>query len=367
MSALLAQTIGRALPLFQRRWMEKARSMGFAAEPFVTNPQRVQRQEAYWTHLVDAVRTGDYRPFVMMVQRESANQIRKQGISTSNEYLEQIAWAQASLMVECVREAYDGDSRDLSILMREMEKVREMFVEAVTSGANEERATALDATLPPPIITAIDKATGIVRFVTTLYTTGQVIYSPDDDDHILYVVRSGRVRLYEVLPDGRMITLSILAEGDVFGMLSGKRGNDDLRRAFAESMTNTSLTLIHESGLQTLMAHAPEVASQIISSLSTQLLDLQLLIENVLARDTSVRLIYIILKLAEGFGEPGENGKTIINFPITHQDLANMIGSNRVTVTRKLLELQRDSLIVPERRNTLAVSVPGLKELVETL
>lgn len=347
--------------------MEKARSMGYAAEAFVSSPQRVQRQEAYWSHLVDAVRSGDYRPFVTMVQREGANQLRKQGISATNEHLEQIAYSQAALMVECVREAFEGSPRELPGLMREMDAVREIFVKAVTSGANEDASNALDATLPSPIIAAVDKAAGIVRFVTTLYSPGQAIYSPDDSDHILYIVRSGRVRLYEVLPDGRMITLSVLGEGDVFGVLNTGKGADDMRRAFAESMTNTSLTLIHESGLQTLIAHAPEVASQIIASLSTQLLDLQLLIENVLARDTSVRLIYIILKLAESFGELGDNGMTIINFSITHQDLANMIGSNRVTVTRKLLELQKDNLVVPERRNTLAVNARGLKELVDTL
>ena len=367
MSAVLADTIGRALPRFQRRWLEKARSMGFSPEAFVANPQRVQRQEAYWSHLIDAVHGGDYRPFVTMVQRESANQLRKQGISASNEHLEQIAYAQAALMVECVREAFEGSPRELPGLMREMDAVRDIFVNAMLSGADDSASVALDAALPPPIITAVDKAAGIVRFVTTLYTPGQAIYSPDDTDHILYIVRSGRVRLYEVLPDRRMITLSILGEGDVFGVLHAGKNADEMRRSFAESMTNTSLTLIHESGLQTLMAHAPEVATQIIASLSAQLLDLQLLIENVLARDTSVRLIYIILKLAEGFGEPSEGGMTIINFPITHQDLANMIGSNRVTVTRKLLELQKDNLIVPERRNTIAVNAQSLKELVKTL
>ncbi len=367
MSAVLAETIARALPLFQRRWMEKARSMGYAADSFVANPQRVQRQEAYWSHLVDAVRSGDYRPFVTMVQRESANQLRKQGISATNEHLQQIAYAQTSLMAECVREAFDGSPRELPGVLREMEVVRDIFMNAILSGASNEASVALDAALPPPIITAVDKASGIVRFVTTLYEPGQMIYSPDDNDHILYIVRSGRVRLYEVLPDGRMITLSVLGKGDVFGVLNTGKKSDDLRRAFAESMTRTSLTLIHESGLQTLIAHAPEVAGQIIASLSTQLLDLQLLIENVLARDTSVRLIYIILKLAESFGELGENGMTVINFSITHQDLANMIGSNRVTVTRKLLELQKDNLIVPERRNTIAVNARALRELVDTL
>lgn len=129
MSAVLTETIERALPRFQRRWREKARSMAFLPEAFVANPQRVQRQEAYWSHLVDAVRDGDYRPFVTVVQRENANKLRtlhKQGISAPNEHPEQIAYAQAALMVECVREAFEGSPRELPGLMREMDAVRDL-------------------------------------------------------------------------------------------------------------------------------------------------------------------------------------------------------------------------------------------------
>ena len=72
----------------------------------------------------------------------------------------------------------------------------------------------------------------------------------------------------------------------------------------------------------------------------------------------------MLLTLADAFGEPASDGKTLITYPATHQDLADMIGANRVTVTRKLLELQKADLIAPERRNMMRVDLPGLAALL---
>jgi len=105
---------------------------------------------------------------------------------------------------------------------------------------------------------------------------------------------------------------------------------------------------------------APEAANAIIASLAAQLATAHRMIAHALGHDTSIRLIALLLTLADAFGEPASEGKTLITYPATHQDLAAMIGANRVTVTRKLTELQKADLIVPERRNMMLVDIPGL-------
>jgi CRP-like cAMP-binding protein len=54
-----------------------------------------------------------------------------------------------------------------------------------------------------------------------------------------------------------------------------------------------------------------------------------------------------------------------IALPLTHQGLANMIGSNRVTVTRKLLDLQNEGLVRSLGRNAIAVDVDGLRQHIQ--
>jgi CRP-like cAMP-binding protein len=78
------------------------------------------------------------------------------------------------------------------------------------------------------------------------------------------------------------------------------------------------------------------------------------LIEDLLNNSVNVRLYRTLLELAREFGKV-ESGATLIDIPLTHQRLADMIGSNRVTVTRKLHELSDRGVIESRRNATIAV------------
>ena len=104
-----------------------------------------------------------------------------------------------------------------------------------------------------------------------------------------------------------------------------------------------------------LIAESPELAAAVVAGMTRRLTELQTLVEHLLVRDTTVRLAATLLTLAKGFGRPTADGMTAITLPLTHQALANMIGSNRVTVTRKLLEMQEAGLVRSLGRNALAV------------
>jgi CRP-like cAMP-binding protein len=69
--------------------------------------------------------------------------------------------------------------------------------------------------------------------------------------------------------------------------------------------------------------------------------------------------------LAGCFGRPTADKLTAITIPLTHQALAGMIGSNRVTVTRKLLQLQDMGCVRSLGRNALAVDAEKLLEYVQ--
>ncbi len=340
MSALLARTLTRALPLFARRRADTARDGG-APEPFADG----HGQELRRPLLVDAVLSGEYRPLIAALRHAYT---RLEGDPTT------AIQGELSLLAECVRTVYDGDSRDLPTVLREMDAVWDILIDAVTKAPG-------DALPPPPLVDALDRAAGIVPFVTTDYAPGQTIRTREDSDPILYVVRSGRVQLAEPLPDGRMVILAILREGDVFGMTDARAP----QRASAEAMTHSSVTLLHASGVPVLVRIVPEAANALVASLGAQLSIAHRMIVHALGHDTSIRLIALLLTLVDAFGEPANDGKTLIAYPATHQDLAAMIGANRVTVTRKLTELQKADLIIPERRNMMLVDVAGLTALLD--
>lgn len=190
------------------------------------------------------------------------------------------------------------------------------------------------------------------------YRAGETIFGPADGHNRLYIVRQGWVRLYKSLPDGRAITFALLGPNSVASQEHLGSGGST-----AEAFVDCVVTEAEVSAVVDLVARAPQLASAIIAGLQRRISQLHTMIEQLLVRDTSMRLAGTLLMLADAFGEPVDGeGYTRITTTVTHQFLANMIGSNRVTVTRKLLDLQAENLIKSLGRNALAVNVPALTE-----
>jgi CRP/FNR family transcriptional regulator len=186
------------------------------------------------------------------------------------------------------------------------------------------------------------------------YKAGDTIFGPTDDQERIYIVREGWVRVYKSLPDGRAITFALLGPNSIVSQeRTGPEGST------AEAFVDCVLTEADVAAVVDLIGRAPQLASAIIVGLQRRISQLHLVIEQLLVRDTTMRLAGTLLMLSEAFGEPMPDSDFVrITTTVTHQFLANMIGSNRVTVTRKLLELQGDDLIKSLGRNALAVH-PG--------
>ena len=185
------------------------------------------------------------------------------------------------------------------------------------------------------------------------YSRGKEIFGPRQGGGLVYIVHSGCIRHYKSLPDGRSINLGLLGPNTVFtqeidsdGLSSGTT---------AEALVDSSVSVVAADELADLIRRAPELATSVVHGMSKRLSELQTLTEHLLARDTSVRLAATLLTLARGFGRPMADGLTAITLPMTHQNLAHMIGSNRVTVTRKLVELQEHGAVRSLGRNSIAV------------
>jgi CRP/FNR family transcriptional regulator len=197
---------------------------------------------------------------------------------------------------------------------------------------------------------------------------GQEIFGPGRGAGLIYIVRSGCIRLYKTLPDGRSINLGLLGPNTVFAQEDPYDGLST--GSSAEALVDSTVSVVEADDLAAVITESPELASAMVNGMTRRLTELQTLAEHLLVRDTSVRLATTLLTLAKGFGRPTADGMTAVTLPLTHQTLANMIGSNRVTVTRKLIELQEKasfarSVETPSRstlmRCSLTPSLPPMR------
>jgi CRP/FNR family transcriptional regulator len=198
---------------------------------------------------------------------------------------------------------------------------------------------------------------------TVTFNRGQEVFTPGQGLGWVYIVRTGCVRLYKVLADGRSINLGLLGPNTVFtqedisdGIASG---------SVAEALVDSTIAVVDMDSLASIIADSPELAAAMVTGMSRRLTELQTLVEHLLVRDTAVRLATTLLSLANRFGRPTADGMIAIALPVTHQSLAAMIGSNRVTVTRKLLELQEGGYVRSLGRNAIAVDPNKLREYAQ--
>ena len=155
------------------------------------------------------------------------------------------------------------------------------------------------------------------------------------------------VKLSSLSDKGRETILHILKPDEVFGELL----LSEEQRAFtAVTLEDSLVTIISKESFVELLSTVPTVALTFIRLLSKRLA----LVERGLAEFSHTwsyhRLARVLLQLSEKYGEEVPNG-TLINVRLTHEDLANLIGTSRETVTTQLNKFTRLGLVKRQARH----------------
>jgi CRP/FNR family transcriptional regulator len=188
---------------------------------------------------------------------------------------------------------------------------------------------------------------------------GQRIFGPDEAAGLVYVVRRGCVRLTKALADGRSIDLALLGPHAIFAQ---EDRTDGLASGIAaEAFVDATVTVVEGDDLAAMVGQSPALAAALVAGMTRRLTGAQMLVERILARDVTVRLAALLLTLSDLFGRPLPDGTREIALAVPHRLLADMIGANRVTVTRRLGALRSAGLTRPLDRNRIAVDAEKLR------
>jgi CRP/FNR family transcriptional regulator len=365
----LARALAEAKPAFRKKWSELSELRGYGFEVAKFDSEVRRRHMNLWEQLLRALKSGRYDDYLALLEKEGRMQAR------ASTRIEAVVGQMSTMMnmmwdVVSTTQVVDNNPSLLKPITERFNNLRARAEGSILGGFLDESRVIQEELAAESVesrrlrlerSSLQDLIKSVHAFRLTRYQESQKIFQPGDNRSILYFVMMGRVRLYEILPDGRAITLSILSVNDVFAQSNNQ--NNYFHDVYAEAMKDSIVACIQESALDMLMEQSPLLASRIIYSFSQQLSQSQILIEGLLGRDVSLRLVNILLKLATEFGVQSANGITI-ELGLTHQELADMIGSNRVTVTRKLLELQKKKLINVQNRTIELLDKRALEELV---
>lgn len=176
------------------------------------------------------------------------------------------------------------------------------------------------------------------------FERGKTIFFPGDPAERVYFLQKGAVKLSRVYESGEEITVALLRENSFFGVLSLLTGHHSDRFYHAVAFTPVELLSVPIEQAEKTLAENPELAIVLLKGLSSRILETETMIETLAHRDMGSRLVSFLLILCRDFGHPGSTGVTI-DLRLSHQEIAEAIGSTRVTITRLLGDLRKHKYI----------------------
>lgn len=190
-----------------------------------------------------------------------------------------------------------------------------------------------------PIFTGLshEEKMEIVEIASTRsFEKGEMIYRAGDKGGTLFVLHTGRAKIYRLNANGKEQVLRLVEPGEFIGELSLFSSiplTDN-----AQALEATTMCILQGERLKELMTKYPSIAFRVMDELSRRLQKAENRIEDISLSSVNKRVARALLELSEG--------KQVINLPMTKGDLASQLGMTQETLSRKLAALQEEGLIV---------------------
>ncbi len=232
-------------------------------------------------------------------------------------------------------------------------------------------------------------------FTLRTYPPETTIFSPFSYPDDIYVLERGQVSIYRLFSD-RILTISIINPGTIFGEMA--LVHNELRDCYAQSMSACTVRVIGKETLEDIIHIHPQVAIRLMEIMGQRLHEVQEKLATIAFASVPQRLAAVLLSLTRHSSPPDGasqvGGSTSPSFPFTsppkqqtgassppsvpssplsvpssppsvvrytHQQLADMIGAYRETVTKTISDFRRKGLIRVESDVIYLTDVEGLQ------
>jgi CRP/FNR family transcriptional regulator len=190
------------------------------------------------------------------------------------------------------------------------------------------------------------------RCVSRDFAAGRVLFSSGDACRGLYVIETGRVRIYRTSPDGKEQVLHIEGPGRPVAELPLFDGG--VYPASAITAEPSRLIFLARDDFESMYRTHPDVAQAIIRGLGKRLRHLVHVTETLAFHDVAARLAMLFVGYAERGGTVTPSGVEL-RIDRTQEELSLEIGTARESVSRAMRQLKRSGLIESLSRNRMRI------------
>ena len=188
-------------------------------------------------------------------------------------------------------------------------------------------------------------------------TRGEFIYMPGDRADFVYILKHGRVKLSVLSESGKEIAIDIIQPGEIFGEFA--LVDESQRSNMAQALDDVLMWVFSKHDFTKLLTSLPMLSLSYIKLVGDRRRRMEKKLSDITSKPVSGRICELLHELSTSSAE-FETVATDYIVPLTHQDVASLIGAARQTTTTVLNDLERRGIIELGRGS---IRVKRLKEL----
>ena len=192
-----------------------------------------------------------------------------------------------------------------------------------------------------------------------------MVFNVGSTSEDIYILLEGRIKIYELSQEGKEVILWFCFPGELFGLGEVmRRRSRDKREVNAQACCFTEVLVVKYTDFVNYLMAMPATAMRVIDLLCYRLRELGDVLLNLASDDVTSRVIKLITRLSARYGK--RLGDSIyLDIPLTHQEMADMIGTSRQTVTTVLGALKRKGILRVEHRTIFIQDFEWIENITE--
>lgn len=191
---------------------------------------------------------------------------------------------------------------------------------------------------------------------------GNYIYFEAFNHNKLYFIKEGHIKIGYIDEQGNEVIKEIIQKGEIFGQITLEKNN--LNGEFAQAYkSDVSLCAFTIEDFERLLHKKPNLALKYSKLVGSKLRNVESRLVTLLNKDVKTRLLNFFWQLLQQGGDEITDSYRTENY-FTHEDIANLIGSSRQTVTTLINELASEGIIEYNRQYIFYPDVKKLQKLV---
>lgn len=180
------------------------------------------------------------------------------------------------------------------------------------------------------------------------YRRAEMVFHVGSSSDEVFVLLDGKVKIFELSKEGKEMILWFCFPGELFGLSEVFQRSG--REVNAQACSQLEVLSIKKADFERYIKQHPHLAMQVIELLGYRLRELSDVLSNLASDDVTSRVIKLLTRLCNRYGKP--NGDQILlDIALTHQEMADMIGTSRQTVTTVLSMLRKKGILKMEQRS----------------